>query len=137
MNELVIRTKNDVADFVGRQPMTKPGFGVFLIAPVGVFFAASHFGSLGIGVPGLRAEFNLAPSQLGTITAIMGVGAVLGGIAGGYLTDKVGRLRMFVVDLICLVVATLGASLSPNVTALLFFRFLMGVGVGLDYPVAF
>jgi MFS transporter, putative metabolite transport protein len=137
MNEIVIRTRDDVADFVGRQPMTKSGLGVVLIALGGVFVDAYDFASLGIGVPGLRAEFNLAPSQLGTITAIMGVGAVLGGVAGGYLTDKVGRLRMFVVDLICLVVATLGASLSPNVSTLLFFRFLMGVGVGLDYPVAF
>jgi MFS transporter, putative metabolite transport protein len=137
MNEIVIRSKDDVADFVGRQPMTKPGFGVVLIALGGVFVDAYDFASLGIGVPGLRAEFNLAPSQLGTITAIMGVGAVIGGVAGGYLTDRVGRLRMFVLDLVCLVVATLGAALSPNVTALLFFRFLMGMGVGLDYPVAF
>ncbi len=137
MSEIVIRTKDDVADFVGRQPMTRSGFGVVLIALGGVFVDAYDFASLGIGVPGLRAEFNLAPSQLGTITAIMGVGAVIGGVAGGYLTDKVGRLRMFVVDLICLVIATLGAALSPNIYALLFFRFLMGVGVGLDYPVAF
>jgi MFS family permease len=137
MREISIRTKEDVADFVSRQPMTRAGAGVVLIALGGVFVDAYDFASLGIGVQGLQAEFNLAPSQLGTITAIMGVGAVLGGIAGGYLTDKVGRLRMFVVDLICLVVATLGAALSPNIESLLFFRFLMGVGVGLDYPVAF
>src|ERR1700744_5705174 len=116
MSEIVIRTKEDVADFVGRQPMTRSGFGVVLIALGGVFVDAYDFASLGIGVPGLRAEFNLAPSQLGTITAIMGVGAVIGGVAGGYLTDKVGRLRMFVVDLICLVIATLGAALSVAIT---------------------
>src|ERR1700761_9546452 len=137
MSELVIRSKGDVAAFVNDQPMTKSGLGVVLIALGGVFVDAYDFASLGIGVPGLRAECDLAPSQLGAITAIMGVGAVLGGVDGGYLTDKVGRLRMFVVDLICLVVATLGAALSPNIYALLFFRFLMGLGVGLDYPVAF
>ncbi|MDB5607467.1 MAG: transporter Major Facilitator Superfamily [Bradyrhizobium sp.] len=137
MTEVIIRTKEDVADFVSRQPMTKSGLGVVLIALGGVFVDAYDFASLGIGVPGLRAEFNLQPSQLGTITAIMGVGAVIGGAAGGYLTDKIGRLRMFVLDLICLVVATLGAALSPDIYALLFFRFLMGIGVGLDYPVAF
>jgi MFS transporter, putative metabolite transport protein len=137
MTEITIRTKDDVADFVNRQPMTKSGFGVVLIALGGVFVDAYDFASLGIGVPGLRAEFNLQPSQLGTITAIMGVGAVIGGVAGGYLTDRVGRLRMFVLDLICLVAATIGAALSPNIYALLFFRFLMGLGVGLDYPVAF
>lgn len=137
MTDLVIRSKEDVADFVSRQPTTKSGLGVVLIALGGVFVDAYDFASLGIGVPSLSAEFNLQPSQLGLITAIMGVGAIIGGVAGGYLTDRVGRLRMFVLDLICLVLATLGAALSPNIYALLFFRFLMGLGVGLDYPVAF
>jgi hypothetical protein len=89
MNEIVIRARDDVANFVDRQPMTKSGLGVVLIALGGVFVDAYDFASLGIGVSGLRAEFDLAPSQLGTITAIMGVDAVLGGVAGGYLTDKV------------------------------------------------
>ncbi|HEX3505145.1 MAG TPA: MFS transporter [Xanthobacteraceae bacterium] len=137
MTDLVIRSKSDVAEFVSQQPTTKSGLGVMLIALGGVFVDAYDFASLGIGVPGLSAEFHLQPSQLGTITAIMGVGAVIGGVAGGYLADKVGRLRMFVLDLICLVIATLGAALSPNMYVLLFFRFLMGLGVGLDYPVAF
>jgi len=137
MPDLVIRSKGDVAAFVNDQPMTRAGLGVVLIALGGVFVDAYDFASLGIGVPGLSAEFHLQPSQLGLIASIMGVGAVLGGIAGGYLADKVGRLRMFIIDLICLVVATLGASLSPNIYALFFFRFLIGVGVGLDYPVAF
>jgi MFS transporter, putative metabolite transport protein len=137
MSELVIRSKGDVAAFVNDQPMTRAGLGVVLIALGGVFVDAYDFASLGIGVPGLSAEFHLQPSQLGLIASIMGVGAVVGGIAGGYLADRVGRLRMFIIDLICLVVATLGAALSPDIYVLLFFRFLIGVGVGLDYPVAF
>ncbi len=137
MSDLVIRSKGDVAAFVNDQPMTRAGLGVVLIALGGVFVDAYDFASLGIGVPGLSAEFHLQPSQLGLIASIMGVGAVLGGIAGGYLADRVGRLRMFIIDLICLVVATLGASLAPNIYVLFFFRFLIGVGVGLDYPVAF
>jgi putative MFS transporter len=137
MSELVIRSKEDVAAFVATQPTTRSGFGVILIALGGVFVDAYDFASLGIGVAGLSAEFKLGPSQLGMITAVMGFGALIGGIGGGYLTDKIGRLRMFVIDLVCLVVATLGAALSPNIYVLFAFRFLMGVGVGLDYPVAF
>jgi MFS transporter, putative metabolite transport protein len=62
MNEVVIRTKDDVADFVGRQPMTSSGFGVVLIALGGVFVDAYDFAGLGRAVPGLRAELSLAPS---------------------------------------------------------------------------
>ena len=67
----------------------------------------------------------------------MGIGAVLGGVIGGYYTDKIGRYRMFLLDIVCLVLATIGAALAPNMYWLIFFRFLMGLGVGLDYPVAF
>jgi MFS transporter, putative metabolite transport protein len=82
MTELVIRSTDDVAAFVSNQPTTKSGFGVVLIALGGVFVDAYDFASLGIGVQGLSTEFSLEPSQLGLITAIMGVGAVIGGVAG-------------------------------------------------------
>ncbi len=137
MSELLIRSKADVVRFVNTQPISRSARLIVLIALGGTFVDAYDFASLGIGVPGLRAEFGLSPFALGTVTASMGLGALIGGIVGGYYTDKIGRFKMFLLDLICLVVAALGAALSPNMYVLLFFRFLMGVGVGLDYPVAF
>jgi MFS family permease len=137
MADLVIRSKADVIRFVNSQPVSKSAWLIVLIALGGTFVDAYDFASLGIGVPNLAAEFHLTPFALGSVAAIMGLGALIGGIVGGYYTDKIGRYRMFLLDLICLVVATLGAALSPNLYVLLFFRFLMGIGVGLDYPVAF
>ena len=137
MSSLVIRSKADVIGFVNSQPVSRSAWVIVLIALGGTFVDAYDFASLGIGIPGLAAEFHLTPFALGSVAAVMGLGALIGGICGGYYTDKIGRYRMFLLDLVCLVVATLGAALSPNLYVLLFFRFLMGIGVGLDYPVAF
>ncbi len=137
MSDLVIRSKADVIGFVNSQPVSKAAWAIVLIALGGTFVDAYDFASLGIGIPGLMAEFHLTPFALGSVAAIMGLGALIGGIVGGYYTDKIGRYRMFLLDLVCLVVATLGAAFSPNLYVLLFFRLLMGIGVGLDYPVAF
>jgi len=57
-------------------------------------------------------------------------------VFGGYYTDKFGRNKMFMVDLFLMVFAAFGAALSPNYTCLVIFRLLMGIGVGLDIPIA-
>lgn len=137
MSELTIRSKADVISFINNQQVSKPARWIVLIALGGVFVDGYDLASMGIGVPGLVAEFHLRPLDLGNVVAIMGAGAVLGGILGGYYTDTIGRFKMFLVDLLFLVVATIGSALSPTLYSLIFFRFLMGIGIGLDYPVAF
>ena len=109
---------------------------VVLIALGGVFADAYDFASLGVGVGQLREQFHLTPFWVGSVTATMAFGACVGAIWGGWYTDKIGRYRMFMIDLALLVVAAIGAALSTNLTMLLAFRFLMGIGVGLDFPVA-
>jgi MFS family permease len=134
--ELVLRSARDVTEFVNTQPTSQGAWLVVLVALGGVFVDAYDFTSLGIGVPQLRTQFGLSPFAVGSVTAAMAFGAFLGALFGGYYTDKVGRFKMFLLDLIFLVVAAIGAALSTNLMVLLCFRFLMGVGVGLDFPVA-
>ena len=136
MQNVVIRSVQDVFRFVNEQPVGKHAKWIVLVALGGVFVDAYDFASLGIGVVQIKKEFGLTPFWIGSVTAMMALGAFVGAIWGGYYTDKVGRYKMFLLDLIFLVVAAIGAALSVNLAMLLFFRFLMGVGVGLDFPVA-
>src|SRR5699024_3726079 len=47
-----------------------------------------------------------------------------------------GRYRLFMADMVFFVVAALGCAVAPNEWVLIVFRFVMGIGVGLDLPVA-
>jgi MFS family permease len=134
--ELIIRSAKDVSDFVDEHPGGRSTILIVMIALGGVFVDAYDFTSLGIGVPALTKTFGLSPIEVGSVTAMMAIGAFVGAIWGGKATDKVGRYKMFLVDLVLLVVAALGAALSVNLPMLLVFRFLLGLGVGLDFPVA-
>jgi MFS transporter, putative metabolite transport protein len=137
MNEkLVIHSKDDVINYVNNNPVKKGGLLVILVALGGIFVDAYDIVSIGIGAGQLKQEFNLSPQGLGFLTAILALGALLGGVIGGYYTDRFGRKKMFTIDLVLLVFAALGAALAPNYTWLVIFRFLMGVGIGLDMPVA-
>lgn len=109
---------------------------LLLIALGGIFVDAYDLTSLGIGVDSLREQLSLTPFQLGSVTAIMALGALVGALVGGVLTDRFGRYKMFIVNLLFLFFAAIGAALSSNLAWLLVFRFLLGVGVGMDLPLA-
>lgn len=109
---------------------------VVAIALGGVFVDAYDFTSLGMGVIQLRAQFHLSAAEVGLLSATMAVSAVFGAIFGGFLVDKLGRKRMFLLDLYFFVFSAIGAALAPDVWVLALFRLMMGLGVGLDFPVA-
>ena len=109
---------------------------VTIIALGGVFVDAYDFSSMSIGTIQLRHVFHLSGTQVGEVSAAMAASALLGALIGGYFVDKLGRRRMFSLDLWLLVLAAIGASLAPNLATLVGFRILMGIGVGLDFPVA-
>ncbi len=64
------------------------------------------------------------------------VGTIVGNIIGGWLTDKYGRYSVFMADMFFFVISAIAAGLAPNVWVLIGARFLMGIGVGIDLPVA-
>ncbi|UOF89634.1 MFS transporter [Fodinisporobacter ferrooxydans] len=133
---LIIHSKEDVIDFVNLNPVQKRGMLLIFVALGGIFIDAYDFVSLGIGSAQITQQFHLSSFALGFVTSIMALGAFIGALIGGAITDKFGRNIVFLLDLVLLVIAAFGAGLSPNYTWLLIFRLLMGVGVGIDMPVA-
>ncbi|KAE9369118.1 putative inorganic phosphate transporter PHO84 [Stipitochalara longipes BDJ] len=69
-------------------------------------------------------------------------GTVLGQLGFGYLADVVGRKRMYGLELIIIIFATLAQALSSSSRAIsitgiiIFWRVLMGIGIGGDYPLS-
>lgn len=69
-------------------------------------------------------------------------GTVIGQVAFGAAADIVGRKRMYGLELILIIFATLAQALSSNspgisiVGVIIFWRVLMGIGIGGDYPLS-
>jgi len=60
-------------------------------------------------------------------------GAVLGALGFGWLTDRIGRKKLFFITLAVYLTATAATALSWSVTSYAFFRFLTGAGIGGEY----
>lgn len=138
MADLVVRSKRDIIDFVNTHPAGTRRTKILALIALGSIFADAYdFTSLGIGIDSLQSQFGLTTFQVSAVTTIMAIGALIGAFAGGYIADRTGRFKLFIIDGVLLVVAAIGAALAPNLGTLLVFRFLLGIGVGLDMPVAF
>ena len=60
-------------------------------------------------------------------------GAVIGALGFGWLTDRIGRKKLFFITLALYLTATAATALSWNVASYALFRFLTGAGIGGEY----
>jgi MFS family permease len=60
-------------------------------------------------------------------------GAVIGALGFGWLTDRIGRKKLFFITLALYLAATAATALSWNVATYALFRFLTGAGIGGEY----
>ncbi len=60
-------------------------------------------------------------------------GAVLGALGFGWMTDRLGRRKLFFITLALYLAATAATAFSWNLASFLLFRFLTGAGIGGEY----
>jgi MFS family permease len=71
--------------------------------------------------------------DLGLANSAYLAGAVLGALGFGWLTDRMGRKKLFFITLAVYLTATAATALSWNVASYALFRFLTGAGIGGEY----
>ncbi len=76
---------------------------------------------------------HLTNFDLGLANSAYLAGAVLGALGFGWLTDRLGRKKLFLITLSVYLVATAATALSWSVESYALFRFLTGAGIGGEY----
>ena len=75
----------------------------------------------------------LSNTDIGLAGSAYIAGAVLGAVLFGWLTDRLGRKKLFFITLAVYLLATAATALSWNVGSFMLFRFLTGAGIGGEY----
>jgi MFS family permease len=89
----------------------------------------------GAVAPALKESprLHFSNAEVGLVSSAYLVGAVVGALLFGWLTDRLGRKRLFFITLALYLVATASTALSWNLWSFALFRFLTGAGIGGEY----
>src|SRR3990167_5340673 len=108
---------------------------IWIVCALGLFVDGFDLYITSVAEPLFQKSMQLTPFWHGFSQAVAPIGAAIGAVLIGFLADRFGRKAMFMFNFSLFVVATLLSALSWDVYSLCFFRFLVGFGVGADYPV--
>lgn len=108
----------------------------WLLAALGILLDGFDFFIVGVASPLIAEDFHVGDATKGLLCAAAIVGAMLGAGLLGPIADRIGRRRIFQLDLALFAVFSLLCMLAWSVWSLVAFRFMLGIAVGLDYPIA-
>ena len=107
-----------------------------LVSGMGFFTDAYDLFVIGIASTLIAKEWNLSSGKLAVLNSTMLAAAFLGALVFGRFADVAGRKRVYWMVAAIMVVGALGSALAPSFWILIVFRFVLGFGVGGDYPVS-
>ena len=80
----------------------------------------------------IKAEYNPSAVELGLATAAVQGGALVGALLGGYVADRLGRKRVFILTMVLFIILAIVQGFSQNIVDLIVIRFLIGIPLGSD-----
>ena len=99
-------------------------------------FDAMDVGIISFIVAALAVEWKLGAQQIGLLAAINSIGMAVGALLAGSLADRYGRRMVLLGTLIIFSAASGLSALATSFVILCILRFVTGVGLGGELPVA-
>jgi MFS family permease len=109
---------------------------LFSLAAAGIFVDGYDLNIISAALINLVPNLHPSSIEISWLGTSALIGTALGAAFLGRLTDVIGRKKMFVIDLIFFVLFALASGFAPNMLWVIIFRFLLGLGIGADYPIA-
>lgn len=91
---------------------------------------------LGVALEQLTPLLKLDAQWIGLLGAGTLVGLFIGTTLFGYISDRVGRRKMFIIDIVAIGVISVATMFVSSPAELLVMRVLIGIVIGADYPIA-
>ena len=102
-----------------------------LVAAFGAMVVGLNLGGISGAIDIIETEFSLTALAKGLVASALMIGCLIGALTGGSLSDRFGRRPLMMASAALLAVSAAGCSmLSNGAAALVAFRFIGGLGVG-------
>jgi putative MFS transporter len=103
---------------------------------IGWALDAMDVGLIGFIMAALTTHWGLSHTETSWLASAGFVGMALGATFGGLLADRIGRRSVFAVTLLVYGLATGASALAGGLAVLIVLRFVVGLGLGAELPVA-
>jgi SP family galactose:H+ symporter-like MFS transporter len=104
---------------------------IAVIAATGGLLFGFDTGVISGALPFLKDYWKLNDTNLELLTTAVLIGAVLGAISSGKLSDYLGRKKMIIINAIIFAVGAIGCGYAQSFNLLLFMRIIVGVAIGI------
>lgn len=146
MSTLVLETSDpatETATGVGelvarieRIPVTRKLIFIRIVTGISTFFDSYTVLAIAFAMPELIREWQLTPLFVGLIIAASYAGQLIGALLFGSLAEKIGRLGVLKITIVMFVLMSASCLFAWSGLSLLIIRFLQGIGIGAEVPVA-
>ena len=119
-----------------RLPVTKRHTKLLGGSGIGWALDAMDVGLIGFIMAALTTHWGLTHTEASWLASAGFVGMALGATFGGLLADRFGRRNIFAVTLLVYGLATGASALAGGLAVLIALRFVVGLGLGAELPVA-
>ncbi len=123
-------------DQIDQATMTRLHRRLAWSAGLGIFLDGYDIMIIGAVLLLLKKQWHLDAHAVGYLGSAALAGAFAGALIGGRIADRFGRKAIYLIDLLTFFLAAILCASAWNIASLVAFRFLLGVGIGADYPLS-
>jgi MFS family permease len=109
---------------------------IMLISGMGFFTDAYDLFIIGVVMSLVKPIWHIGKVEESLVDSTALMAAALGALLFGRVADMLGRKRIYGVEVLVLAAGAIGCAFSPNIWWLIGLRFILGIGIGGDYPVS-
>jgi AAHS family cis,cis-muconate transporter-like MFS transporter len=108
---------------------------VFIASFLGLMVDGMDIQLLSLTLPSLMEEFQMTKATAGLLSTWSLIGMATGGIIGGWLSDRFGRVRMATYMMVIFSVGTALLGFVQTYEQFLVIRFISAIGIGAEYSI--
>jgi PHS family inorganic phosphate transporter-like MFS transporter len=116
--------------------ISKEHWKIMFISGMGFFTDAYDLFVIGVVMSLLKPIWHVGKLEEGLVESTALLASAIGALLFGRVADMVGRKRIYGVEVLVLAAGAIASALSPNIWWLIGLRFILGIGIGGDYPVS-
>jgi MFS family permease len=109
---------------------------IMFVSGMGFFTDAYDLFIIGVVLTLLKSEWDLSAFHVALVGSTALIAAAIGALVFGRIADLLGRKRIYGYEVLVLAAGAIASAFSPNIWWLIVFRFILGLGIGGDYPVS-